>query len=69
MAKMDAPLDKPAPNFITLADQYNDKRFNSPNDAVSNSAGELFLQTLHMAFLCRTTKIPPKNNRLTAFTN
>ena len=42
MARMDAPLDKPAPKFITLADKYNGKRFNSPNDAVYNSAGELF---------------------------
>src|SRR3989337_622685 len=42
MAKMDAPLDKPAANFITLADNYNGKRFSSPNDAVFNKAGELF---------------------------
>jgi len=42
MARMDAPLDKPAPKFITLADKYNGKRFSSPNDAVYNSAGELF---------------------------
>ena len=42
MARMDAPLDKPAPNFITLADKYNGKKLNSPNDAVYNSAGELF---------------------------
>jgi len=42
MARMDTPLDKPAPRFITLADKYNGKRLNSPNDAVYNSAGELF---------------------------
>jgi gluconolactonase len=42
MARMDAPLDKPAPKFITLAAQYNGKRLSSPNDAVYNSAGELF---------------------------
>ena len=42
MARMDAPLDKPAPKFITLADNYNGKRLSSPNDAVYNSAGELF---------------------------
>ena len=42
MARMDAPLDKPAPRFITLADRYNGKRLSSPNDAVYNSAGELF---------------------------
>jgi gluconolactonase len=42
MAKMDAPLDKPAAKFITLADKYDGKRFSSPNDAVYNSSGELF---------------------------
>lgn len=42
MARMDAPLDRPAASFVTLADQYNGKRFSSPNDAVFNSAGELF---------------------------
>ena len=43
MARMDAPLDKPAPKFITIAGSYNDKKFSSPNDAVYNNAGELFL--------------------------
>ncbi len=42
MAKMEAPLDAPQPKFITLAGNYNGKRFSSPNDAVYNSAGELF---------------------------
>ena len=42
MARMDAPVDKPAAKFITLADKYNGKRFSSPNDAVYNSDGELF---------------------------
>ena len=42
MAKMDAPLDQPKPNFITLAGKYDGKRFNSPNDAIYNSEGELF---------------------------
>jgi gluconolactonase len=42
MARMDAPLDRPETKFITIADNYNGKRFNSPNDAVYNSAGELF---------------------------
>ncbi|HKC37427.1 MAG TPA: SMP-30/gluconolactonase/LRE family protein [Chitinophagaceae bacterium] len=42
MARMDAPLDKPAPKFITIADKYNGKRLSSPNDAVYNSTGELF---------------------------
>ena len=42
MAKMDAPLDRPEAKFITIADNYKGKRFSSPNDAVYNSAGELF---------------------------
>ena len=42
MARMDAPLNQPAPKFISLATTYQGKRFSSPNDAVYNSAGELF---------------------------
>jgi len=42
MAMMDAPLDKPAPNYVSLANSYKGKKFNSPNDAVFNSKGELF---------------------------
>ena len=42
MARMDAPLDKPEAKFISLANRYGGKRFSSPNDAVFNSAGELF---------------------------
>ncbi len=43
MARMDAPLDKPAPRYIPLANSYKGKKFNSPNDAVYNRDGELFL--------------------------
>src|SRR5687768_5400002 len=42
VGKMYAPLDKPEAKFISLANKYNAKRFSSPNDAVYNSAGELF---------------------------
>jgi len=42
MGRMDAPIDKPAAKFITIAGTYKGKRFSSPNDAVYNSAGELF---------------------------
>jgi gluconolactonase len=42
MARMDAPLDNPESRFITLADKWQGKRFNSPNDAVYNSKGELY---------------------------
>jgi gluconolactonase len=42
MARMDAPLDKPEPKFVTLADKYNGKRFSSPNDAVFDEFGSLY---------------------------
>ncbi len=42
MAKMNAALDNPKPTYITIAGKYDGKRFNSPNDAVYNSKGELF---------------------------
>lgn len=42
MARMDAPLDKPEPKFTTLADNWQGKRFNSPNDAIYNNHGDLF---------------------------
>jgi gluconolactonase len=42
LAVMDAPINKPESKFITLADKWQGKRFNSPNDAIYNSKGELF---------------------------
>ena len=42
IARMDAPLDHPQPKFITLADRYDGKRLNSPNDLVYNSKGDLY---------------------------
>ena len=42
MARMDAPLDKPKANFVALTNNFNGKRYNSPNDAAYNSKGELF---------------------------
>lgn len=42
LAFMKAPLDKPVADFITVAGNYNGKRFNSPNDVVYNKAGEAF---------------------------
>ncbi|GEO05902.1 gluconolactonase [Adhaeribacter aerolatus] len=42
MARMEAPLDQPKPNYITLADKYEGKRLNSPNDAVYKSNGDLY---------------------------
>lgn len=42
VARMDAPLDDPKPKFIPIANNYQGKKFNSPNDGVYNSSGELF---------------------------
>lgn len=42
MALMDAPLSSPEARFITLADRWNGKRFNSPNDAVYSINGDLY---------------------------
>jgi hypothetical protein len=41
VARMDAPLDNPQPKFTTLADRYQGARFNSPNDLVFHSNGDL----------------------------
>lgn len=42
VARMEAPLEKPAARFFPLANLYNGKRFNSPNDAVYDQKGNLF---------------------------
>jgi gluconolactonase len=42
VARMDAPLDKPAADFTPLATVFNGKRFSSPNDVVVSRAGEIF---------------------------
>jgi gluconolactonase len=42
MAEMDASLDNPLPKFRTLAGEYQGKPFNSPNDAVFKSNGDLY---------------------------
>jgi gluconolactonase len=42
VAKMDADLSDPKSKFTAIANNYQGKKFNSPNDAVYNSAGELF---------------------------
>lgn len=42
MARMNATLDQPKPEFVTLADRWNGKRLNSPNDAVFDSKGNLY---------------------------
>lgn len=42
MARMDAPLSDPKPTFTPLAVRHEGKRFNSPNDAVFRSNGDLY---------------------------
>ncbi|MES1214743.1 MAG: SMP-30/gluconolactonase/LRE family protein [Bacteroidota bacterium] len=42
IAWMDAPLDNPKPVFKTIADNYQSKKFNSPNDLTYRSNGDLF---------------------------
>ncbi len=42
VAVMDAPLNDPTPVFVTLADNHDGKKLNSPNDVVVHSNGELF---------------------------
>ena len=42
VAIMDAPINQPRAQFKTLADKYNGKRFNSPNDAAFDSNGNLY---------------------------
>ena len=60
MAKMDAPLDKPKPDFITIANKYNGKRFNSPNDGIYNSEGELFFTDPPYGLITQTDSDPQK---------
>ncbi|MBN1985101.1 MAG: SMP-30/gluconolactonase/LRE family protein [Prolixibacteraceae bacterium] len=42
VAKMNSGLQNPKPDFTTLADQYNGKKLNSPNDAVFHKNGDLY---------------------------
>ena len=42
IARMDASLDDPQPKYIALADRFDGKRFNSPNDAAFHPGGDLF---------------------------
>jgi gluconolactonase len=42
IARMDGSLESPNPSFITIADRYNGKRFNSPNDVIFKSNGDVY---------------------------
>jgi gluconolactonase len=39
---MDAPFGSPEPKFVALADNFQGKKLNSPNDAVFRGNGDLF---------------------------
>lgn len=43
IARMISPMSDPKSEFETIADKYNGKRFNSPNDAVYAANGNLYL--------------------------
>jgi len=42
IARMNAPIDAPKADFISIADTYEGKKFNSPNDVVFRSNGDVF---------------------------
>src|SRR5699024_586580 len=42
IARMDAPLTDPEPQFVTLADSFNNKKINTPNDLVQHSNGTIY---------------------------
>ena len=42
IARMEAPMSTPAPKFSTVADRFQGARFNSPNDLVFHSNGDLY---------------------------
>ncbi len=42
IARMNAELIDPAPEYVALADQYDGMKFNSPNDLVQHSSGSIY---------------------------
>ena len=42
IARLKATFDEPRAEYETIVDQYQGKRFNSPNDACFNSMGDLY---------------------------
>lgn len=42
IAMMDAPINAPKPNFVTIAGTYNGKKLNSPNDLFVTAAGDIY---------------------------
>ena len=42
IARLDADLNNPQSKFVTIADTYKGKKFNSPNDLVMDSEGNIY---------------------------
>lgn len=42
IARLEGPLSAPSAEYLTLADRYEGARFNSPNDLVYHSSGDLY---------------------------
>ncbi|TNJ46581.1 SMP-30/gluconolactonase/LRE family protein [Tamlana fucoidanivorans] len=42
IAMMNAPLNQPEPTYVTLVNNFQEKRLNSPNDGVFDSNGNLY---------------------------
>lgn len=42
IGQMNAPLNAPKPSYISIANNYSGKKFNSPNDLVQRSNGDIF---------------------------
>ena len=42
IAEMNGPLGSPSPDYLTLVDNYQGKKLNSPNDATYSSNGDLY---------------------------
>lgn len=42
IARMEAALDDPAPEFTSLADNHEGMNFNSPNDLIQHSSGSIY---------------------------
>lgn len=42
VARLNAPIDAPKPDFMVIATNYNGKKFNSPNDLVADSKNNIY---------------------------
>jgi len=60
MSRMDAPLNKPEAKFVTIADKWDGKKFNSFVDAVFNSKGELFFTDPPYGLITQSDNDPDK---------